>query len=540
MKKTTTISLARTLFHIEEDAYALLDTYLISVKSHFADHDDKEEILSDIEARIAERFTEARDSIIDSTAVQAVIDAMGTIGQFDATDTVEPVTATHTTLHKRLYRDADSRVVAGVAAGLAHYFGIDRTIVRIIFIGLVFLSGFGIITYIVLWMVTPLAKTNAQKLEMAGVPVTLKAMSEIVRERFEEIDGDRIAKSTKDFAAGFSADVERGSKTFFATVGPLVKVIVGVFVVFFALCATAGVTILTALGLFGLPARFFGVSATSVLHGLQYSGAVVALYLAIVLPIIVVLLWGISLLRKKSILNRINVLVFGSLWFLAVVVSGVMVSRLAYKVSEQMKQDPMIITQTISQTLSPFVAVDVADGKNVTIVMGQEYKIEYEGTQSAIQDTAATVQDGILSIRGKDTSFTRCMFCDNQPLHMTVTLPLLSALIATDNARIYGDVQTQSLKVTQSDSSQISLTGSSGSLDLNIKDSSAFDGQELMLQSARVVARDGSTVSLDVKGILVAEAYDGSSIEYTGTSQAKIIKKDGSRVEAIESEETVL
>lgn len=540
MKKTTTISLAKTLFHIEEDAYALLDTYLISVKSHFADHDDKEEILSDIEARIAERFTEARDSIIDSTAVQAVIDAMGTIGQFDATDTVEPVTATHTTLHKRLYRDTDSRVVAGVAAGLAHYFGIDRSIVRVIFIGLVFLSGFGILAYIVLWMVTPLAKTNAQKLEMAGVPVTLKAMSEIVRERFEEIDGEHIVKSTKDFATGFGSDVGRGSQSFFATVGPILKMIVGVFIVFFALCATAGITILTALGLFGLPERLFGASASAVLHGLQYSIAIIALYLAIVLPIIVVLLWGISLLRKKSILNRINVLVFGSLWFLAVVVSGVMVSRLAYSVSEQMKQDPMIVTQTISETLNPFVALDVSDGKNVTIVMGQEYKIEYTGTQFAIQHTAATVQDGTLSIRGKDTPFTRCMFCDTQPLQMTVTLPLLSALIATDSARIYGDVQTQSLTVTQSDSSRISLSGSSVSLDLNSKDSSVFDGKELMLQSARVVARDGSIASLDVKSILVAEAYDGSIIQYTGTPQTKIIKKDGSSVEAIESEETVL
>ena len=423
----------------------------------------------------------------------------------------------------------DTRVIAGVAAGLGHYFGIDRTIIRIIFIASVFLGGFGIVAYLILWMATPLAKTSAQKLEMRGEAVTLKAMSEIVRERFEELDRDDI----KNGAKGISREVEQGARSFFSWIGPVIKAVVGVFVTLGALCATAGLTVLTTLALFRLPERFFGPTAAQTLHGAQYSIAVVAVYLSIVLPIIIVLLWGISLLRKKSLLNRINVLVFGSLWFLALVVAGVTVSRLAYKVSEQMKNDPMVAIQTTSQVLTPFTALNVQDEKNVTIVIGEEYKIEYTGTQYSVQNTVATVQDGILSISGKDNVVAHCMFCDNRPLHITITMPLISAITTTDVSRVYGDIDAQTLTIVQSDASRVTLTGTAVALDLNIKDASRFEGSDLVLKSARVVSRDASRTTLDVESILVVESYDASRVEYTGAPQAKIDAKEASRVEPV-------
>jgi hypothetical protein len=58
MKKTFTINISGTVFHIEEDAYEVLQKYLINLKNHFGPGEEGKEILADIEARIAEIFIE--------------------------------------------------------------------------------------------------------------------------------------------------------------------------------------------------------------------------------------------------------------------------------------------------------------------------------------------------------------------------------------------------------------------------------------------------------------------------------------------------
>ena len=71
-------------------------------------------------------------------------------------------------LRRRLYRDADSRVLGGVCSGMGAYFNIDVVIFRILFVLSVFMGGAGVLIYIILWIVVPKAKTTAQKLEMKG------------------------------------------------------------------------------------------------------------------------------------------------------------------------------------------------------------------------------------------------------------------------------------------------------------------------------------------------------------------------------------
>lgn len=58
MKKTLTVNLNNTVYHIDEDAYESLQEYLNSLRNHFAEEEGADEILSDIEARIAELFKE--------------------------------------------------------------------------------------------------------------------------------------------------------------------------------------------------------------------------------------------------------------------------------------------------------------------------------------------------------------------------------------------------------------------------------------------------------------------------------------------------
>ncbi|MFA9195354.1 PspC domain-containing protein [Flavobacterium sp. FBOR7N2.3] len=79
-------------------------------------------------------------------------------------------------------------MIGGVAAGLSHYFGIDTIWIRITLILFIFFGfGTGIIAYIILWIVTPEAKTTSEKLEMTGEPVTISNIEKKVRQEFETV-----------------------------------------------------------------------------------------------------------------------------------------------------------------------------------------------------------------------------------------------------------------------------------------------------------------------------------------------------------------
>src|SRR5262245_43055011 len=115
MKKTITINLGGTVFNIEEDAYEKLRSYLDSVKSHFAD----EEIVSDIEGRMAELFAEksGESKIVTMTLVEEMVKSMGRVEDFGG----EIKGETEPKQIRRLFRDGDDKIIAGVASGLAHY-----------------------------------------------------------------------------------------------------------------------------------------------------------------------------------------------------------------------------------------------------------------------------------------------------------------------------------------------------------------------------------------------------------------------------------
>lgn len=85
---------------------------------------------------------------------------------------------------KKMYRDPEQRVIGGVAAGIAAFFGLDLAIVRILFV--VFgIFGVGIITYIILWIVLPEARSITERMQMQGEPVTLSNIESTVKKKFK-------------------------------------------------------------------------------------------------------------------------------------------------------------------------------------------------------------------------------------------------------------------------------------------------------------------------------------------------------------------
>lgn len=186
MKKTTSISINNTLFHIEDDAFQSLDSYLKSIQAHFANNPDKDEIISDIEERIAEKFSEHGARVITETQVKNIIDTMGTVEQFSETKE-ESNPGEKTSQARRLYRNPDDSLIAGICSGLGVYLHIDTRIIRVLFIISIFFGGLGIFAYVILWIIIPNATTAAQKLSMRGAPVTLASLSKVVKDKINDI-----------------------------------------------------------------------------------------------------------------------------------------------------------------------------------------------------------------------------------------------------------------------------------------------------------------------------------------------------------------
>ena len=180
MKQVININFHGQVVPIEVSAFDLLKQYTASLNNYFANEEGKEEIINDIESRIAELFQERLKkgvTCITDDDVNAIIKSMGRPEEFEGEDSTaysQSSSSSSTTagsqqyqqtpgpaeVHKRLYRDENDKILGGVCAGLANYFGIDVVVVRIIFVVLAISFGFGLIPYIILWVAVPSSATK--------------------------------------------------------------------------------------------------------------------------------------------------------------------------------------------------------------------------------------------------------------------------------------------------------------------------------------------------------------------------------------------
>jgi phage shock protein PspC (stress-responsive transcriptional regulator) len=176
MKKNISINISGIIFHIEEDGYESLKKYLDSIQKYFSSFEDSSEILSDIESRIAEIFlTKLNEGkqVITREDVNALTATMGSVSDFKAAEQQESEHAdsssgdagTHsyqkseshhtTSASKQLFRDQNRKILGGVCAGLANYFNVDAVWVRLFFALLTAGWGFGLLVYLIMWIVVP-------------------------------------------------------------------------------------------------------------------------------------------------------------------------------------------------------------------------------------------------------------------------------------------------------------------------------------------------------------------------------------------------
>lgn len=184
MNKTFQVNISGEVFYIDEDAYSLLKSYLEQLHQAFSGAEGNE-IVNDIEARIAEIFAEkvaVGSRIITLFDVNEVIARMGRAGDLCAEPDSQPAPPPFHGVAKKLYRNMQNRVFGGVLGGLACYLGWNATAMRWL-VAIVALCTYlwpMIIIYIVAWMIIPAAATPSQVLQMSGTPVTITSLGQSV------------------------------------------------------------------------------------------------------------------------------------------------------------------------------------------------------------------------------------------------------------------------------------------------------------------------------------------------------------------------
>ncbi len=330
MNKTITINLGGINFYIDEDAYHKLDKYLKAISTSL-DPESREETLQDIEARIAELFIakqEDQKEVIGLEAVDNIIAQMGQPEDYKMEEEADSTT-THQTFKstKGLYRDIEHRTLAGVCAGLGHYLGISRILIRGIFLFLLFLPTFIdddlffagstiFLIYIVLWAVVPGARSTAQKLKMHGEKIDIDNIERKVREEFSQVKN----KVENANYSGFRDFLEVLGKVLVGII-KIIAVIIGIFIVLVA-----------GLGLLGLLLSFITLGAISfsgfspipdilgIYTKLPEWVAYLLTFLLTAIPLFLLILAGLKIIRPQAkSIGLTGVLVLAGIWILSLI-----------------------------------------------------------------------------------------------------------------------------------------------------------------------------------------------------------------------------
>lgn len=366
MNKTININLAGSFFHVDENAYAHLQKYLDAVRATLSPEDSIEEIMNDIEARIAELFSESmtsNDQVITLSRVKEIIDIMGQPQDFDPEGAAESNAAEQYKSIKQLFRDEENKYLGGVASGLGHYLGIDCLWIRLIWLLLFFFSsGTFFMIYILFWILVPAAKSTSDKLKMKGQPINISNIEKRVKEGYDKLS-DNMKSVDYD---KYGNQVKRGSNRVVEVIGNLLKgtltvlaKLLGVLILIFSITTLLGL----AFGLFSAGSlEFWGQAdliqyyqAVSVAQ-IPFWALLTIVFLAVGIPFIVLFIVGLKLLipNLKSMGWTPKILIF-ALWIasiLALIFFGAKHATFSSVTGQFQREIPLPISKNDSLTLT--------------------------------------------------------------------------------------------------------------------------------------------------------------------------------------------
>ncbi len=317
MNKTVTINISGIIFHIEEDAYEKLFHYLTAIKHHFASDESGNEIIADIEARIAEllqpKVSKYKQAVLMAD-VEEVIAALGSPSDFGINEQSSASEKNNNSnqefIKKRIFRDPDEKAIGGVCSGLANYFDVDVVWVRLITFLLIFFGGISFWIYIILWIVIPEAKTTSDKLAMKGEKINVDNISKSLKEEMHGVKS-RMETYGKEFSKGLQKTAKSS-----ATLAERFAYLLGNLFHIMGRVLGAVFIFLSIIFLVAIITSFFGVTffsnQTELQHWIDfvfpnktiYRTSTIALLITLGVPALMMLYSGIKLLFKIKYHNK--------------------------------------------------------------------------------------------------------------------------------------------------------------------------------------------------------------------------------------------
>jgi phage shock protein PspC (stress-responsive transcriptional regulator) len=366
MNKTVNINLAGTFFHIDEDAFGKLQRYLQAIKKSLTEPQGSDEIMRDIETRIAELFSEKVETKSQVISVKELDEVIAVMGQpedymvdeelFEETppNAARSRNTRYETSYKQLFRDVDNKFLSGVSSGLAHYLRIDALWVRLLWILITFItSGLAIPVYILMWILVPAAVTTSDKLKMTGEPINISNIEKKFKEGYDNV-ADKVKNADYD---KYGQKVKSGTSSFFTGLGNVLLVILkifvkmfGLFLIFVSICVLIGLVVgLFTVGTFDLWGS--GEMMDYVAAVVETSTTPIWLIsllslLAVGIPFFVLLILGLKIMfnNLKSIGTPAKI-ILAVLWFLSII--GILIFGVRMT-TEKAYDDSVIIEKSLN------------------------------------------------------------------------------------------------------------------------------------------------------------------------------------------------
>lgn len=323
MNKTVTINISGIIFHIEEDAYENLSKYLSTIKGYFSNTEGGNEILSDIEARIAELLQgkiNVSKQVILMMDVDYVTNIMGKPEDFGAENAGDNNSNTNIpnseeNMKRRLFRDPEERVIGGVCSGLGNYFNVDTVWVRLAMFMLIFFGGISLWVYVVLWIIIPIAKTTADRFAMRGESANVNNIIRSFKEEAEDVK-TRFNKYGKDFKnSEYGNSIRNNAGHALHVVFNIIGRLFGLFIF-----------LLGAVLLFAFITALFGISIADANTDISkwksvifespsdYVFGIIAFIIVCGIPVFMLIYGGIKLLFRIRYSNRWFNMSLGIIW----------------------------------------------------------------------------------------------------------------------------------------------------------------------------------------------------------------------------------
>ncbi len=552
MKKTIDISLGGMLFHVEDDAYARLESYLASIRAHFGTYAEHDEIVADIEARIGEQLAEKKHAIITLADIDSVVAVMGRVEDFEGADAKSetPSETPAPKTNKRLFRDPDDKVIAGVASGVAAYFNVDPTFMRIAFVILALITGgTAIIVYLIMAVIVPEAKTPAEKLQMRGGPIDLKSFEREVKTQVEKIR-----------TSGFWSDVRDFFANIFKACGSVIRWILKAFLTIIGVLAALWATFMFAFASFVLGNLLFNAKSPTIRFPLadilsrgEYHAVVLFGYALIIVPIVVLFLLALSALKRRWIINGAGLFAIFAVWLLLAAAAGVVAVRVGPTYAERLRGLPEYQKETREVAVGSFNAIDADGSARIRLVeqqTGSATNIVMTGHAIDLERLSVRVEDGVLKI-DPTTESKPCLFCPQlDALEIEIRAPRIERLKLSGVARAEMETSaTGTLAIELDDAARADVTSTNGDikavlegvgrltlkgsgrlLEATLKDAARLDAYAFTAAEARIMASDASRAEVHATQTIDAIASDAARIRYQGTAEVRQSATDAASV----------